>query len=122
MSQVLHSSHLGALDLIRRRLAHVRCSTPVILARQKVDRAFAAVDLVDAVAGVETTEVEVQVTMEDAVGLAGVHVPYQLLVDVGAFRCLEMVLVWDVGGGKRGGGYHHAPDPVRVKESLIDDR
>ena len=88
MSQVLHSRHIRALNLIRRRFAHVGSGAPIILARQEVNRTLLAVDLADAVAGVEAAEVEVQVAVEDAVGLAGVHVPDELFVDVGGFWCL----------------------------------
>jgi hypothetical protein len=89
MSQSLHGRHPRPLNLIRRRLAHLRRRAPIILPGQKVNRAFRAVDGRDAVAGVEAAEVEVEVAVKDAVGLAGVHVPDELFVDVGGFGALR---------------------------------
>lgn len=75
MSQSLHTLHHCPLNLIRRGLTHLRGGTPVILTGQEIDGAFLGVDGGDAVAGVEAAEVEVEVAVENAVGLPGVHVP-----------------------------------------------
>lgn len=83
MSQILHSSHVRPLDLICRRLAHIRRRTPVILTRQEIDWTLLDVNLAHAVTSVEAAEVEVQIAVEDAIGLAGVHVPDELFVYVG---------------------------------------
>jgi hypothetical protein len=75
MPQSLHSLHLGPFNLIRCRLTHLRCRRPIVLTCEEVDWAFLGVYLGNAVAGIEAAEVEVEVAVEDAVGLGGVEVP-----------------------------------------------
>ena len=104
VAQAGHALHHGALDLVGRLLAHVGRGAPVVLAREEVDGALLDVDAGHAVARVEAAEVEVQVAVEDAVRLARVQVPDQLLVD-----------------GRRA-GRHHAVDPVWVPERLVHGR
>jgi len=101
MTQTFHALEICAGDLFGGGLAHCRGGAPVVFAGKEVDRAFLDVDAGDAVSGVEAAEIEVQVAVEDAVGLAGVHVPDQLLVHF-----------WTLWG-------HHAVDPVRIEQRLI---
>ena len=74
MAQPLHRLKVCALDFLGRLLRHLGCGAPVELTRQEIDWAFLDVDLSNAVARVEAAEIEVQVAVEDAVRLAGVHV------------------------------------------------
>lgn len=104
MAEVCHLLESGTLDLVRGRLAHLRRGAPIILTSEEVDGALSDVDLVDAVSRVEAAKVKVQIPVEDAVRLAAVHVPDELLVDAGRLR------------------RHHAVDPVRVEERLVDLR
>lgn len=104
MAQAGHALHHGAGDLVGGGLAHGGGGAPVVLAGEEVDGALLDVDGGDAVARVEAAEVEVEVAVEDAVRLAAVQVPDQLLVD-----------------GRRA-GRHHPVDPVRVEERLVDGR
>ena len=101
MAQARHALHHRSGDLISGGFAHGWSGAPVVLASQKVDGAFLDVDAGHTVPRVEAAEVEVQVAVEDAVGLTAVEMPDELLVD---------------GGGAGG---HHAVDPVRVEEGLV---
>ena len=104
MAQSRHALHHRSRDLIGGCFAHGWCGAPVILARQEVDGTFLDIDTGHTVSRVEAAEVEVQVAVEDAVGLTAVQMPDKLLVDG-----------W-------GAWSHHAVDPVRVEEGLIYHR
>ena len=104
MAQSRHALHHCSRDLIGGRFAHGRCGAPVILAGQEVDGTFLDIDTGHTVSRVEAAEVEVQVAMEDAVGLTAVQMPDELLVDG-----------W-------GAWSHHAVDPVWVEEGLVYHR
>ncbi len=124
MSQILHGRHIRPLDLVRCRLTHTWRRAPVILTGQKVDRTLLNIDLVHTVTSIKAAEVEVQIAMEDAIGLAGVHVPDELLVDVGRLGGLGSVstaLLVDTQGRIEGASYHHTPDPIRIEQSLVYD-
>lgn len=69
VSQPSHALEIGPFDLFGCRLRHLRRGRPIILARQEVDGTYLAVDLIDAVAGVEAAEVEVEIAMEDTIRL-----------------------------------------------------
>lgn len=78
--QPSHALEIGTLDLLRRRLRHLRCSGPVVLASQEVHWAFLTVDLTDTITGVKAAKVEVEISMEDTVRLAGIQMPDEQLV------------------------------------------
>ena len=74
MAKPLHGLEICPLDLLGGCVAHLGRRAPVILARQEVYRALLDVDRGDPVPRVEASKVEVEVAVEDTVGLAGIHV------------------------------------------------
>lgn len=85
MSQTFHALEIRAGDLLRGRLAHFGRRAPVIFAGEEVDGALFHVDAGHAVSGVEAAEIEIQIAVEDAVGLARVHV---LAISSQSLSCL----------------------------------
>lgn len=83
MAQLRHRLEIRPGYLIRRLLAHLGGIRPIELTREQVNGAFLDVDLAHAIAAVPTTEVEVEISVEDAVSLAGVEVPDELFVHGG---------------------------------------
>ena len=81
MTKTFHGSMLATRYLVCRSLAHVWCIRPVVLARQHVDRARLGVNLGHPVTAIPSAEVEVQISVENSIGLSGIHVPDQLSVD-----------------------------------------
>jgi hypothetical protein len=72
MSQPWHTFEISAVDLFGGRMRHLRCGRPIILAGQEKYRTFLGINLVETVAGVEATKVEVEVAVEDTVCLTGI--------------------------------------------------
>lgn len=69
MAQPFHGLEVGPLDFLGRGIAHLRCCTPVVLACKEVYWALFNIDGRDTVSCVKSTEVEIQITVEDAVRL-----------------------------------------------------
>lgn len=74
LSQLRHSLMFGTWGHIGSGLSHRRSVAPVILTRQHEDRVFLNIDLPNPATNVPTSEVKIQVAVENAVGSGGVEV------------------------------------------------
>lgn len=68
MTKAFHFLEIGTLDLVCGSLAHFWRGAPVVFSREEVDRALGHIDLVNSVASIKPTKIEVEVSVEDSYG------------------------------------------------------